>query len=209
MFAMRYNEPLSCVVVNLPSLTLAEAELLRKDRRSKALDHTSSYSFDPNTSAASLYHTQASMASRVKPSKQAIHALMVSLFELLKDLVLSFMGYCALVIALCWLIADIVWAFYSPGWNFHQRNDFMGWRWRIMFWTVLSLWAARFVLRWRKHLACTWGYLACILRWLSPLSPKPYETCPCCQIGTHEELASDQDEQDDECAEQRGIGIFL
>ena len=136
------------------------------------------------------------------PSK----ATLMSFLNLLLDLVLSFIGYYTLVYVIYMSTGRIAWIFFSPGWTFHP---FWYWRDDIMMWMILSLWVARFILRWRGHFACAWRYFACILRWLSPLSPKPYEACPCCETAMREVLASGEDEQDDENLEQRGIGIFL
>lgn len=155
------------------------------------------------------------IASRIMPSKQAIHVAIVSLFELLVDLVLSFIGYCALAYVVHLLIRMIAdWTFY-PWIMFSDRRD------EIMRWIVFSLWGARIVLRWRKHLARSCGYLTWILRWLSPLYPEPYEAFPWCPTAVHVEPASGQTQRDDEyvgqlsnrrddeCMEQWSVGIFL
>ncbi len=68
------------------------------------------------------------------PSKRAIHVAIVSLFELLVDLVLSFIGYCALAYVIHLLIRMIAdWTFY-PWIMFSDRRD------EVMRWIVfLSL----------------------------------------------------------------------
>ena len=155
------------------------------------------------------------IASRFMPSKQAIHVAMMSLLELLVDLVLSFIGYYALAYVICLLIRIIA------DWTFHPWIMISDQRDEVMRWMVIFLWGARFVLRWRRHLAHSWGYFAWILRWLSPLYPEPYGVCPCCPTAVHIEPASGQIERDDEYAEQlsdqqddgylgqRSFGIFL
>ena len=155
------------------------------------------------------------MASQAMPSKQIICVAMISLFDLLVDLVLSFIGYSALVYALYVLIGM------TANWTIHPGTMNLNWRDEVMKWMLFSLWGTRFVLRGRRHFACTRGYLICILRWLSPLYPKPYEACPCCPTAMHRELASGKSQQDDEYVELRpnqqddeymelrSIGIFL
>lgn len=146
------------------------------------------------------------MWSPFPPSKQATHAIK----ELLLDLILSFIAYYALVHMLYLPVAHIL---QGPGWMTFQHtrsqvtfirphDDFVN---RI----VLSLWAARFLLRWRKHLACMWGNLAPVLHWLSPLSPEPYKACWCYPTPTSGEVARFVEGQDAEWVEERGIGIFL
>ena len=134
---------------------------------------------------------------------------MVRSFELLMDLILSFLGYGVLIYVLSLPVVTIVWVFFQPSWTLHENAIFLAWRDDVTRWIVLSLWVARFVLRWRRHLACAWGYLTGILRWLSPLSPKPYGICQSCRTATHGELGSGGEQEDDVCVKQRGTGIFL
>lgn len=148
-------------------------------------------------------------SNHVVPSKHAIFASMMSLLELLVDLVLSFIGYFALATVLLFAVDRITWVFFWPGWTHDQQMIYTHWNSYIMWRTPVMLCGARFILRWRKHLVCTWGYLACVLRWLSPLSPKPYDSCSCCPTAMHRELPSGKVQQDDKYLEQRGIGIFL
>ena len=169
-------------------------------------------------------------SSHAIPPKKKFHAIIVSSSDLLLDLVLSFIGYYALVYVLHLSVGAIASVFFQPGSTSHQTATFFKQRNEIMTWSVLSLWAVRFVLRWRKHLACPWRYvasilrvvlrwrrhLAClwryvasILRWLDPLSPKPIEACLWCLTATHEELAHVEELQDESVVEQRGIGSFL
>lgn len=143
------------------------------------------------------------------PSKHAIHASIVLLLELLMDLVLSFIAYFALATLLFLAVDCIIWVFFSPGWTYDQETVFSDRSSHIIWWMPVLLCGLRFILRWRRHLACTWEYLAWILRWLCPLSPKPYEACPCCPTAIHREPASGKVQQDDKYLEQRGIGIFL
>ena len=92
------------------------------------------------------------------PSKQALLATIKFSSDLLLDLVLSFIGYYALVYVLHLSVGAIASVFFQPCWTSHQTATFISWRNDIMTWTVLSLWAVRFVFRWRKHLACPWRY---------------------------------------------------
>ena len=164
------------------------------------------------------------------PSKQAIHEFMMPLFELLTDLALSFIGYYGLVLAFYLAAGTIAWVFFQAGWTFPQMSILPDWREDIIRWTVFSLWAIRFVLRWRRHVACSWGCLASILRWLSPLSPKPFDACLGCRTAKHGEpvneghrrndglgcrttkhgeLVNERDQQKEDWETQPSIGIFL
>lgn len=165
---------------------------------------TSYHPCDANTSTMSTvslpsHPGPSRVATHSMPSKRAIHHIMTSLAELLMDLVLSFIGYFSLVYVLYVLVETIAYVSFQDVSQImtliDRRNDIM----RLV---ILSLWAARFVFRWR-------GHLACILRWLCPLSPEPYGSCPCCPPPMHGGLASGTDREDDEYAEQRGIGVFL
>ena len=172
------------------------------------------------------------LASHAMRSKQAFLTTIMFSCDLILDLVLSFMGYCALVYVLQLPVGTIASNFFQPSWTSHQTATFSNWRNDIMTWTVLSLWAIRFLLRWRKHLACPWRciasilqvvlrwrwrrnlacpwrYLARFLRWLYPLSPKPIEACLWCTTGMHGELAHADELQDERVVEQRGVGSFL
>ena len=200
-----------------------------------ALTHADLYSYDTNSdkilAASFLTHSRLTMlANHAMPSKQAFLATIMFSFDLILDLVLSFIGYCAFVYVLQLPVGIIASNFFQPSWTSHQTATFSNWRNDMMTWTVLSLWAVRFVLRWRKHLACPWKslasilqivlqwrrYLACpwryiasILRWLYPLSPKPIEACLWCTTGMHGELAHVDELQDERVVEQRGVGSFL
>ena len=118
----------------------------------------------------------------------------ITISDLLSDLVFSGIVYFLLVHGLdsaVWSIADLVW----PGWIFLQIAVYDIWYYQIANLTFWLLWTSRFALRWRKHHACTWGFLMHMLGWLSPLSPKPFDTCLCCSIASNEEPATGTNHQ--------------
>lgn len=123
---------------------------------------------------------------------------MAAMPEPLMDLVLSGIAYFALMQALSLAVGTIAWVLFPADWTLHKISVLSDWRNEIFWWIFLLLWATRFVLRWRGHLACAWGCFACILRWLSPLSPKPFETCLFCRNGIHGEASDGKDCQDDQ-----------
>ena len=131
----------------------------------------------------------------IMPFNQAIQASMAAMPEPLMDLVLSGIAYFALMQALSLAVGNIAWVLFPADWTLHRISALLDWRNNFIWWMFLSLWAARFVLRWRGHLACAWGCFACILRWLSPLSPKPFDACPFCRKGIHGEASSGKDHQ--------------
>ena len=151
-------------------------EALRRKDSDSPNANTSTMSATSSLPCSSLTST----VSNILPSKQATHAFLTSLFELLLDLLLSFIGYFALATLLDELLRQLALAFFWPGWTYEQKVRFVEWKISVAWSMLYSLWAARFVLRWRGHLCCVGRYLARILHWLSPLSPKLYEACPCC-----------------------------
>lgn len=127
-----------------------------------------------------------------------------TLLEQLKDddVLLSGIGYIALVTGLYFSVETIAWILSHTGWTFHQTISLSEWRYETILWTSFTLCIARIALRWRGHLPCTRGHIKHIpgqikpiLRWLSPLSPKPLEACMFCQTATQGEPASSEDHQ--------------
>ena len=134
----------------------------------------------------------------VMPFKQVVQVSMPAMPEPLMDLVLSGMAYSALMQALSLAVGTIALVLFPADWILHKISVISDWRNEIIWWMFLSLWAARFTLRWRGHLACAWGCFACILRWLSPLSPKPFEACLFCRKSIQEEHSSGKGCQHDQ-----------
>ena len=129
------------------------------------------------------------------PTIQAINANMDLLFELLIDITLSSIGYFVLLQAL-FAAAGTVTSITSPvGWTLHPISALLDQREEVISGVVLSLSVARVVLRWRGHLVCIWRYISRILRWLSPLSPKPFGICVCCLTVTDGEQTSSEGHQ--------------
>ena len=125
------------------------------------------------------------------------------LFDLLSDLTLSGIAYFALAAALnqaVRLVAELLWS----SWIIHQPAAYDIWddmySFAIAFqFIVFSIafihWSTRFLFRCRRHFVCAGKSLAYILRWLSPLHPKPLKTCPCCWLRTREEPATELETQ--------------
>ena len=134
----------------------------------------------------------------VMPFKQTVQVSMPVMPELFMDLVLSGMAYSALMQALSLAVGTIALVLFPADSILHKISVISDWRNEIIWWIFLSLWAARFILRWRGHLACALGCFACILRWLSPLSPKPFEACLFCRKSIEEEPSSGKDCQHDQ-----------
>ena len=113
----------------------------------------------------------------------------ITISDLVTDLALSGIVYFLVAHGLSLAlgsIAELVW----PGWIFPQPAAYDIRYHRIANLTFCLLWTSRFALRWRKHHACTWGFLGYMLGWLSPLSPKSFDTCLYCSIASNEEPAT-------------------
>ena len=108
----------------------------------------------------------------------------------MENFLFSGIGYLVIVHALYWSIEIIAFALSFTGWTFHEVISLSDWRSTIVNGTTLALMGARYFLRCRKHIPCALKYLASVLRWLHPLSPKPFEVCTYCQTAAHGKTAS-------------------
>ena len=112
------------------------------------------------------------------------------------DFSLSAIAYFATITVIDLAVKHIAWAIHQLDWiSFDQLDTLCKWHKSIGYCLLFLLCAARLSLRWRGHLSCTWGYLVCVLCWLSPLSPKPYETCLCCRTAAHGQSTIGEDER--------------
>ena len=126
-------------------------------------------------------------------NQKAFYAIMASfLIDLLSDLTLSGIAYFALAVALNHSVEHVI-ELLSPSWTLPQLalSDIP--YETIVFSIAFIHWSIRLFFRYRGHFRCAWKSLAYILRWLSPLHPKPLKTCPCCWIRTHGDPATGLD----------------
>ena len=116
------------------------------------------------------------------------------LVDLLSDLTLSGIAYFALAAALNQAVGRAT-ELLGPSWTLPRPAAFDIRYEPIVFSIAFVHWSTRFLFRCRGHFGCAGKSIAYILRWLSPVHPKPLKTCPCCWLRTHGEPATGPNSQ--------------